>query len=299
MRDDLRVIACTNAFGMGIDKAGVRTVIHADVPDSIEGYYQEAGRAGRDGKKAYAVLLFDQDGLDYQASLPEIRFPDTGAIRNVYQALMNYLQIPAASGSGRYYEFDLAAFCAAFRLDRQAVSATLKTLEQEDLLTYLEQPFLPARVQFLAGRRALTDFETSHPGLKPAIEVLLRTYEGVVDRPVVIYERQLAALLKKDSAEVEEDLIRLHSARVIEYIPVKREPLIYFLRDRVAAEDLYIDPLAYRRRKEQYAVRIGRMLEYLKLSGNCRSRFLAVYFGDEKAGDCGICDNCLRRKKGV
>ena len=177
------------------------------------------------------------------------------------------------------------------------VKRTLKTLEQEDLLAYLEQPFLPARVQLLAGRRTLTAFETDHPGLKPAIEVLLRTYEGVVDRPVVIYERQLAALLKKDSGKVEEDLIRLHGARVIEYTPIKREPLIYFLRDRVTAEDLYIDPIAYRKRKEQYAARIGKMLEYLRLPGGCRSRFLAAYFGDEKAGDCGICDNCLRRKK--
>jgi ATP-dependent DNA helicase RecQ len=131
------------------------------------------------------------------------------------------------------------------------------------------------------------------------VNVLLRTYEGIVDRPVVVYERQLAALLKKDGERVEEELLLLHEARMIAYTPLKKEPLLYFLRDRVPAEDLYIDPLAYQRRKQQYAARIGRMLEYLRLPGQpgeCRSRFLAVYFGDKEAKDCGICDNCLKNR---
>ena len=207
---------------------------------------------------------------------------------------MNFLQLPTGAGEGGYYDFDLAAFSDRFGMQTATVLDTLKVLEQEGLLGFQQQVYLPARVQFITGKERLYDFEKDYPALQPLIHALLRGYEGILDRPSPIRDRQLAYALRKDVRQVAADLAQLQAFHIIDYLPSKDSPQLYFFRDRPATEDLYIDPVRYRERKEQYATRIRVMTRYLCLSVECRSRFLAHYFGDKDAGDCGICDNCLR-----
>jgi len=298
LKDRLRVIVGTSAFGMGIDKAGVRTVIHADVPASVEEYYQESGRAGRDGQKAYAVLLADATETTRLEILPETRFPPIDQIRPMYQHLMNYLQLPAGTGEGQYYDFDLIGFAGRFGLSVPTALNMLKVLEQEGLLTFQQQVFIPARMQFIAGREALNEFADTHPELETLIHSLLRTHEGIMDMPVTVRDRNLAWLTRKEPGQLVAELSRLEAFHLIDYMPAKESPQLYFFRDRPAAEELYIDPVRHRERKERYASRIRAMLRYLRLEDQCRSRYLAQYFGDKDAADCGICDGCLRGRSG-
>lgn len=297
IKNQCRVIVCTNAFGMGIDKPDVRTVIHADMPDCIENYYQEAGRAGRDGKKAYAVLLYDNKELDELQLLPDIRFPSLENIRLVYQAITNYLQIPTGAGEGAYYPFDLTEFTGRFKLDAWLVTYAIKALEQDAWLTYNEQVFLPSKVQFVTNKQWLYEFEESNPDLEPIIKTLLRNYEGIFDVPVSIHEKTLAYILYMDSAEATKQLKRLDANAIIEYTPQKDSPQIYFMHQRMKAEDLRINMEEYKKRKQQTIERIAAMMRYVRETRKCRSQYIAAYFGDTTSQPCGICDNCLNNKQ--
>ncbi len=296
INNELRVVACTNAFGMGIDKPDVRVVIHADVPDSLENYYQEAGRAGRDGNRAYAVLLYNDKEVVELKEMPDKRYPPVARIREVYQMLMNYLQLPSGAGEGQSFDFDLGGFIKQSGLNSLLVTATLKTLEQEEILQLNEQVFLPATVQFVADKRRVYEFEEQRPDLEPLIKTLLRTYEGIFDQAVYVNEKMIARLIRQHDVVVTESLNLLHQNRIIEYKPQKDKPQLFFLQNRMRTEDLHINAANYFKRKETYAARIRAMLQYLD-SGQCRSKLIGEYFGDNEMRNCGICDFCLARKK--
>ena len=297
INDTMRVMVCTNAFGMGIDKPAVRTVIHYDSPDCLENYYQEAGRAGRDGKRAYGVLVYQKENISGLKALPERRFPPIPEIKRIYQSLADYLQIPVGIGEGNYYDFDLAEFLKNFKLDSLVVINTLKVLEQEGHITFSETIFLPSQVVFTTSKEILNEFEKSHPHLAPLLKGLLRTYEGIFENRVSVYEKQLARITRLTIDAVKDQLLQLQSFAIIEYLPQKDTPQIHFLVNRASAKYLHIDQDNYLNRKKQYTERVENMIRYIELTNECRSRYIANYFGDFAGKDCGVCDNCLHRKR--
>jgi ATP-dependent DNA helicase RecQ len=296
IRNRTRIIACTNAFGMGIDKPDVRLVVHADIPDCLENYYQEAGRAGRDQKNAYAVLLYDNQDIDDLKKLSAQRFPEPTEIRKVYQSVANYLQVPAGGGEGLLYDFDITDFLKKFKIDSHIALYSLKALEQENWLSFNEQSFRPATVRFTTSKEYLYEFEKKYPALEVVIKTLLRSYEGIFDQPVFIFEKMIAGILRKDVDDIRQQLFQLQRAGLIEYEPQKDSPHILFTKPRARAEDVAINLATYNYRKERMEQRVTKMIKYVQEETECRSQIIANYFGDQEVRPCGICDNCLRKK---
>jgi ATP-dependent DNA helicase RecQ len=296
IRNEVRVMVCTNAFGMGIDKPDVRLVIHADPPDSLENYYQEAGRAGRDQKIAYAVLLYDGQDLPDPDLLVAEKFPPIEEVRAVYQAACNFLQVPAGEAEELSYNFDLQEFIQTFRLPGQQVTAALKMLEQEEYIAFNEQVFRPSRLQFICDKEHLFALEKATPALDELVKSMLRTYEGIFDQPTFISEKLLGGLVKKPDTEVTKQLAMLHAMGLVRYEPRKEKPQLVFLRPRQRAEELRFNVALIETRKKKYRDRVEMMRRYMLELHDCRSRRIASYFGDHAVRPCGICDNCLRQK---
>ncbi len=297
MKGDTRIMVCTSAFGMGIDKDDVRTVIHYEMPDCLENYYQEAGRAGRDGKKAYAVLLATKADITKARNLHETRFPAIATIKSIYQSLANYLQLPVGIGEGGYYDFNLLEFCNNFKLDLAVVTQTLKVLEQEGHIQFSENIFLPTQVCFTASKESLENFEQAYPAFEPLIKALLRTYQGIFDNRISVFEKRLGAICRLDVQGVQNQLQQLAAMGIIEYLPQKETPQIHFLVNRAPAAFLHIDQDLYLSKKEAFTTRINTLINFAINPGCCRSVFIGNYFGDTDKSSCGICDYCLAQKK--
>jgi ATP-dependent DNA helicase RecQ len=297
MVGETRIMVCTSAFGMGIDKDDVRTVIHYDMPDCLENYYQEAGRAGRDGKKAYAVLLATSADITKARNLHETRFPAIEVIKNIYQSIANYLQLPVGIGEGGYFNFNLLEFCNNFKLDLILVTQTLKVLEQEGHIQFSENIFLPAQVCFTCSKENLENFEEAYPTFEPLIKALLRSYQGIFDNRISIFEKRMAGICKQSIEEIQKQLQQLAAMGIIEYLPQKETPQIHFLLNRAPAAFLHIDKDQYLKRKEAFTTRINTLIYFATNPGCCRSVFIGNYFGDIDKDNCGICDYCLSVKK--
>jgi ATP-dependent DNA helicase RecQ len=291
----VQVMVCTNAFGMGIDKPDVRLVVHADMPDCLENYYQEAGRAGRDGKRSYAVLLFTPADIEKLETLHETRFPSFEKIRTIYQALVNFLHIPSYTGEDTSFTFQFADFIRNFKLNSQEVLYALKALESDGWLQFNEQSFKPATVAFTTNKRQLYEFQQSYPEHEALLTTLLRTYEGIFDYPVFISERNIAYLMRKEEADIKQALQTLTAFRILQYTPQNDAPQIIFKKHRVNVADLFIDLTKYEQRKVAFTDRVKQMVSYTSIS-TCRSQYINTYFGDAVTKPCGICDNCLKAK---
>ncbi len=296
IKGQIRVMVATNAFGMGIDKADVRSVIHLELPDSLEAYFQEAGRAGRDGNKAYAVLLYSPHDKERLEKYLERSFPEMDKIRRVYRALGSYLQLATGGGLGEGFDFDLTQFAETYQLDAIVVHHCLKVLEQEGWLAVSDAVYIPADLQIIVNKDILYDYQLKNSKHDQILKIVLRSYQGAFNHPVKLKEKQLAKFLKISTGELRKGLLSMHKAGIIRYQPAKDRPQIVFLQERVPAENLRIDYAAYKERKQRQTLRLRAAVSYAE-SDVCRTQQLVRYFGERDAARCGICDVCLAMEK--
>ncbi len=293
---EYRVIVATNAFGMGIDKADVRTVIHIDIPDSLEAYFQEAGRAGRDEKKAYAVLLYDGNDITKLKKRISDTFPSREKITEVYNALANYFQIAVECGEGGTHDFDIMEFCSIFKIPMMTAYNAIKILELAGYIEYKEEDDAYSRVMFTGHRDDLYSIDCSKRE-ELVINYLLRNYTGLYSAYAIIHEADIALKTEMTAHDVAETLVRLSQRHILNYIPHKETPSIFYTQDRVPEKYLCISTEVYEVRKERFSQLIHSIIDYTTNTSVCRSRMLLSYFGENGAKDCGVCDVCLSRKK--
>lgn len=292
-----RVIVATNAFGMGIDKPDVRLVIHLDLPESLEEYFQEAGRAGRDGEKAYAVVLYDSEDCNKLQNQLACEFPEKAFLRDVYEALSSYCHLSPGFGKDSVHDFHLYDFCTAYHFPLLPAHHALKLLALSGYIEYTEEIENLSQVIVSCNKDDLYQYHPSDPLTDKILQTLLHTCKELFSDYERIEEAYIASLAECSTREVCEALEYLSKVHILDYIPGKKTPLILFARAREDAKHLVIPRFAYEDRKERSTYRINKMLEYVTETRCCRNKMLLSYFGEREAKDCGKCDVCLARHR--
>lgn len=297
MNGEVPVMIATTAFGMGIDKADVRTVIHYDAPEHLEAYYQESGRAGRDGKPATSLLLYNGTDIKRLHDSIALQYPREAYLKQVYQSVAEYLQIPIGTEFHRYYDFDLADFCKKFNLQATAASHALKLLEQEGLWTISDAVFKPATVQFTTERRVLDDLMHRYPHPAIVATALLRLYSSILTYPAAIRLAAVAKQARMRQSEAEQCLLQLQSMGIIEYNKPLDGPQLFFHHYRVDSRHLLINMQRIALLRQRHERRTQAMTHFLQQSQTCRTRILLAYFDEALPQNCGHCDVCLAQNK--
>jgi len=291
-----RIIVATNAFGMGIDKPDVRFVIHKDVPQSLEAYYQEAGRAGRDEHKAYGVLLYNAADRYKEEKKFEMNFPSVEEIVKVYNALANFYQLAYGAGAGISFDLDVSEFCSRYKLDPVKTLNALKFLEQDEYLSFNESVFLPSRFRFEVFNEQLYNFQIQNSGWDPFIKTLLRSYGGAFENYVRLREFDLARRTNMSVQQVIDGLNQLQEMGILNYLAQTDHPQVTYLKARQLPNELIINKRLIDERKANYRRKMEAVFAYAQHK-KCRSQMLLAYFDETNARKCGICDICLEEKR--
>jgi ATP-dependent DNA helicase RecQ len=298
MADKTRVMVATTAFGMGIDKPDVRAVIHMDAPEHLEAWYQEAGRAGRDGKPSKTVTLYNHSDIERLEESTDLHYPPERYLRQVYQSVAEYLQIPIGNEPDQYFDFDLSDFCRKFRLDLTPAIYALKLLEREGLWTLSESVHFPSTVQFTCERDAVGHLEQHHPTLHWLAVNLLRMFNGIFYYPVNVRESAVAWQLKITADDLKRNLIQLHKMGVIKYNPTREGPQMFFHHLRVDSRHLTLNMKRIKTLRDRHQYRVRHMIAFLQNNEVCREQNALAYFGETTApcGHCDICDRAAAKK---
>ena len=295
LKGEFRVMVATNAFGMGIDKPDVRVVIHSDVPDSPEAYFQEAGRAGRDGMKAYAVLLFcARDKITLKQRVSDT-FPEKSYIRKIYEDINFYYQMAMGDGRGCTFAFNIDEFCRNFKHFPVQTDSALKILTRAGYLEYTDEQDNASRIMFTITKEELYRIREQSEDTEKLIRILLRSYTGLFTDYAYISEDNLSTRSGLSKQQIYETLLSLSRQHILHYIPAKKTPYIIYTRERQETERVYLSKEVYEDRKESYVQRINAMIEYAESENRCRSRMLLRYFGEKNEHNCGQCDVCLQQ----
>lgn len=296
INDKTRIIVSTNAFGMGIDKADVRAVVHMNLPDSLEAYFQEAGRGGRDGKKSFAVLLYNHTDKARLERDYEQAFPEFETIQRVYRALGGHFQLAVGGGANKAYDFDIVDFAKKYNFNIVETFNALKILEQAECISLSEAVYVPSQLHVRVSKDQLYDYQMRNPSLDRVLTTILRTYQGAFHGFIKIREKQLAQKLNMSRHNLTTALEKMQSDKVIDYLPQKDMPQLIFLHERIDADNLAIDHKRQKFLKERQHLRIQKAIAYAE-KVQCRSQLLLEYFDEKDAPLCGKCDVCLERQK--